>query len=304
MERILQNNFIRQRPRLRAVSEILIQTLEEWKKDNTLRLGAGIAYYGIIAIVPLILVAVGIAEIFFASSEIQLFIESFVESLFGEQAASILPEIEETVEGEAVDTSFYSSSLYSFGVLLFTASLIFLALQDALNVIWKNQRGFKFSIKRYISSFLIMLVVGMTMTAILTTHAILNFASSLLPDDVQIISFFTGFVSFAVVFSIVVGTILLLLRSFIVSDISLRDLVLSSVIISALMYAGVYGLAVYFSSFADKSIYGAIAGLVLVLVAIYYFAQIFLAGAQLSKVIAYRRGNKHLQKHLKSTDPR
>ena len=88
------------------------------------------------------------------------------------------------------------------------------------------------------------------------------------------------------------------------TKVALRDLIISSIIISSLLYLGVYVLGAYFSTFAEESFYGAIAGLVLVLVAVYYFAQIFLVGAQLSKVIAYRHGNVYLQKYLKKTDPR
>ena len=280
-----------------------IHTYTEWSKDSTLRLGAGIAYYGIIAIVPLLLVAVGIAEIFFTSAEINAFLEGFVQYLFGDQATEIIPEIEEVSTAEPIEGVF-NVGLVGAGALFFSATLIFIALQDALNVIWKTYKGFVFSIKRYVISFGVMLITGAAMTAILATHAVLNYARHLLPEDVEIISFFTGLISVVAVFCIITITILLLLKSFITVKLSTKDLLLSSGIISAFMYAGVYGLAIYFSNFANKSLYGALAGLILLLVAIYYFSQIFLAGAQLSKVIAYRNGNKHLQKHLKTTDPR
>lgn len=302
-ERVLKLNFVQNRPILRSVVEILVQTYTEWTNDGTLRIGAGIAYYGIIAIVPLLLVAIGIGELFFTSEEVLRYIEEFVGSLFGDQAKEVIPEIESSVSSET-SNEFASLGFIGLGGLLFSATLIFIALQDAIHVIWKIGKVKLFSVRRYTLSFGVMLLVGTTTTLLLLAHSILAYVKHLLPDDVEIFGLFTSVASVIAVYVVLCLAILVMLKSFISVKIAWKDIFVSSLIISALLYVGVYALSIYFSVFADKSFYGALAGLVLVLVAVYYFAQIFLAGTQLSKVIAYRNGNKHLQPFLKKTDPR
>ncbi len=295
--------FFKKHHHVRNFFEIVIHTYKEWRNDNTLRLGAGIAYYGIIALIPLLVVAIGIAEVFFSSSEISQFLGDAIESVFGTRAAEIIPDIEEHIDSPSFE-NFYNVGLIGFAALLFSASLIFLALQDALNVIWKTQKGLQLSLHRYIMSFSVTLFFGTSMTLVLATHALLRFAQQLLPDQLEAIPNFTGFIGTSTVIVVMFITIIFVLRSFITVKLSVRDLVLSSATIAAFMYLGVFALTFYFSNFASKSLYGALAGFILVLVAIYYYAQIFLAGAELSKVISYRNGNQHLQKYLKKTDPR
>lgn len=299
---ILKKPYFQTHHKSRAVAETLLQTYTEWRKDGTLRIGAGIAYYGIIALVPMLIIAYGIAELFFSSYEILSFIQEFINGLFGEQA----PNIGNELLGDAKSTESVTlvSGLVGIGSLMFAATLIFVAVQDALNIIWKTQKGHNFSPMRYVISFGIMLFTGATMTVVLAGHAIINFTNNLLPEKIVLFSVFTGIAGVLLVYTISSITILLLLKSFIKIKLSWRDLLLSSMTIAGFIYVGVYGLAIYLSNFADKSMYGSLSGLILSLVAIYYFAQIFLAGAQLSKVIAYRNGNKYLQKYLKETDPR
>ncbi len=301
--KLLQLSIVKKHDWLRRLTEIGVHTYREWSNDGTLRIGAGIAYYGIIALVPLILVAVGIAEIFFTSDDVIRYIESFIESLFGEQAAGAIPQIEQSVNGEDAN-QLSSAGLIGLGGLLFSATLIFIALQDALRVIWKLGKTQVFSIKKYALSFGVMLIVGTSTTLLLIAHSVISFVNHLLPDDVEVISLLTSVASVFAIYIVLCLSILVLLKSFITVELAWRDLFVSSAIISALLYVGVYALSIYFSVFADKSLYGALAGFILALVAIYYFAQIFLAGAQLSKVVAYRNGNRHLKNILKNTDPR
>ena len=185
MDKILKIDYFKRHGKMRTITEVLIHTYKEWSRDGTLRIGAGIAYYGIIAIVPIAIVAVGIAEIFYSSNEISTLLETFISRVFGEQASQILPSLDQTTT-TSTSEDVYRLGLVGIGSIFFSASLIFIALQDALNVIWKTYKGFKFSIKRYLMSFSIMLVCGAMMTAILMAHSMLNYASHLFPDDVHI----------------------------------------------------------------------------------------------------------------------
>jgi uncharacterized BrkB/YihY/UPF0761 family membrane protein len=69
-------------------------------------------------------------------------------------------------------------------------------------------------------------------------------------------------------------------------------------------YLGIFGMRIYFTEFSDKAYYGAFANIFLIMIAIYYFAQIFLIGAQFTKILEYRAGNTHLKKIVSLTDPR
>ena len=131
----------KQHEKLRTVTVDLVkQTHTNWRNDRTLRLGAGLAYYGMFAIVPIITLMVGVAAYFFSFQDIEIFVTDTIGEFFGNDIASTLQGATND-SGEGISQEGETlAGLGLFGIisLIISASFIFVALQDALDVIWKN----------------------------------------------------------------------------------------------------------------------------------------------------------------------
>jgi membrane protein len=71
-----------------------------------------------------------------------------------------------------------------------------------------------------------------------------------------------------------------------------RDVLIGSVVTAALFSIGKFSIGFYLGNSAIASTYGAAGSVILVLVWVYYSAQIFLLGAEFTKVYAHRYGSR------------
>ncbi|MDJ0953980.1 MAG: YhjD/YihY/BrkB family envelope integrity protein, partial [Acidimicrobiia bacterium] len=153
---------------------LLRETYENWRDDRAIRLGAGLAYYAVFAAIPLLTSAIAIAGVIFTEAEIQAFLVDSLEAVLSE----VPSDVSEVVDNLAVaiDRSATSGALATVSVLLgvFAASLLFLALQDALNVIWDIpvERGLVLTMRRRLTAFGVVLLVGVALIASLAVQTV------------------------------------------------------------------------------------------------------------------------------------
>lgn len=119
--------------RARSVADVLVMTYEEWRDDRCVRLGAGLAYYGLFALVPVLVLAVAMADLLFTTTEVQSMLAQPLARLLGEDAEQVAARLAEVFVASDLGTGFGLVGLTS---TLIAASLVFVALQDALNEIW------------------------------------------------------------------------------------------------------------------------------------------------------------------------
>lgn len=292
-----------------TTKEVVVHTYREWSRDNTIRLGASIAYYGVIALLPLLVIMIIIALVIFTPEQLANNLADLLESLFPSDVrdTSFLREVnsQNIVENPDLVTS-NSTFTGIVGIVSFivTASLFMIALQDALNTVWHSRDKLHFSVKRYLISFLTMLVAAAMFTVTIASQAIIQIINRFLPDGSFVISGVLHLATIVVFLSALMVLFAVMNRFLVKVEIDVRSNIIASFITAILMYIGVYGISIYLGNFTDFSYYGALSGFFVILIAIYYFAQIYLVGAQFGKVIAYRRGNPHLLKILGTTDPR
>ena len=130
-------------------------------EDNALRLSAALAYYSIFSIAPLLILAVGLAGLFFGAEAVSGHLAQEMKGMIGPQAA-------QTVEAMIKSTSQPSKSITAtiVGVLtmLIGASGVFGQLKDSLNTIWevrpKPGLGIKGLIMERVLSFGMIVVIG------------------------------------------------------------------------------------------------------------------------------------------------
>jgi membrane protein len=255
---------------------------EHWRKVRAVRLGAGLAYYGLFAIVPLLVLAAALVGTLISSEETVAFVRGVIDGI---------PNIDpDAVAQDIVDQVTRSTSgLGLIGALsaLVAASFLFVALQDALNVIWEApvRVGLKFSIRRRVLAGGIALLTALFFISSFLAQAVVGFAEWLVPGDIPVFESLAGALVTAATWALGVGTITLLFRLLPYAAVSWRSAVIGAAITAVLVALGTSLIGAYISRFGTTSVSGAAGTIVAFLLWVYYEAQIVLGGAVLTKML-------------------
>jgi membrane protein len=115
------------------VWNLLRETVAEWSADQASRLAAGLSYYAVFAIAPLLIIAIAIAGAVFGREAAQGEIVEQLDALLGREGAFFVQEL---IEGASRSSSGVVATLVGLVTLLFAATGVFEQLQFALNAIW------------------------------------------------------------------------------------------------------------------------------------------------------------------------
>lgn len=276
-----------------SVIEIVGETVKEWSNDKASRLSAALAYYTVFSIPPLMVVAIGIASLFTDRATIEEQVVSQAGGLMGQQGGeairTILQSAEEPGNGELLPT------LLGVALLVFGASGVFTQLQDAMNTIFgvkpDPKRGIMGLIKDRFLSFTMVLTIGFILLVSLVLSTVLasfgGFIGGLVTEAealLWIINFLISFGIFMLLFALIFKTI---------PDvkISWRDVLIGAAVTALLFKIGEYVLSFYFERSDPTSAFGAAGSIILLLLWIYYSAQIIFLGAEFTEVYARRVGS-------------
>jgi membrane protein len=266
---------------------IVMETYKNWRKDRTLRLGAGLAYYGVFTIVPILTLMIGFATYFFSTQDITLFAQETFNRIFTSELSEFLSNLVTSITRESAKNEIAISSIISLGVLVAAGSLIFVAFQDALDTIWHKplRLGWKKWLKKYLWAYIVVMIVSLILLAVLTINAIGNIAINLLPGQFSILENFANFLVSVSTWLLGIIVLTIIYKVLISHKISWRIIIFSSTITTVLVVIGTSLLGLYISNFAGGSLSGAVGAILLLLVWVYYEAQIILVGAQLIKTL-------------------
>lgn len=267
--------------------DLLVDTYEEWRQDRTLRLGAGLAYYAMFTVVPFLALLAALAGQLFDAAAF----ERFLADRAGQLGIAVSADAGTTIAAEL--DRFSSNTLYGvigLATLLFSSSLVFLALVDAVNAIWHVpvRSGVRRSVRRRLFSFLMVLVTISVIVAALVLHAVSGAAENLLPNDVLLLDTMATVLS-SLVSAAALGVVVMLLYRYVgPTRVGWRSAVLAAVITTVFLILGTAAIGWYLRRFGGASLGGAFGAVLLVLTWVYYEAQILLAGVQLTKVLVRR----------------
>ncbi|MDQ6800736.1 MAG: YihY/virulence factor BrkB family protein [Acidobacteriota bacterium] len=257
--------------------QLFKEAWNEFSKDKAQRLGASLAYYTLFSIAPLLLIAIAIAGLIFGRSQAQAQIIGQLRTLMGDSGAKAIGEM--LVSAGKPKTGALAIVIGAL-TLLFGAAGVFGQLKDALNTIWnveeKPQGGILGFIKQRFLSFAMVLCVGFLLLVSLVLDAALSAFGSALWQPVQLlVSFAVVTVMFAMIFRYLPDV-----------RVEWRDVWVGAAFTSLLFVLGKFGLGLYLGKSAIGSSYGAAGSLVVLLVWIYWSANILFFGAEITQVYA------------------
>jgi membrane protein len=277
----------------KTIIDLLKETYSEWSEDKASRLAAAIAYYTAFSMAPLIILTLVILGLFFQSDVAQNYIMDQITSMVGSDGAAVFQDI---MQNASRPSGLTTAAVIGIATLLFGASGVFGQLQDALNTVWgvapKPGRGLWGIIESRFLSFTMvfglgfLLLVSLILSAALT--ALGEFVSGYFQEYViigQILNFLIsfGFVTllFAMIFKVLPDV-----------EIAWSDVWFGAVVTALLFTIGKFLIGLYLGQQSFGSTYGAAGSILIVLLWIYYSAQILLLGAEFTQVYARRFGSR------------
>ncbi len=278
------------------IKSLLADSFGEWNRQNATRLGASLAFYSLLSMAPLLLLAVSMAGLVFGHSTAEYQIGEQIQALVGPAAAkaavSFLQESHTNAHGVL-------GTIFSVLTLLFSASGVLIELRDALNYIWEvpvpsvSGIGMIMSfLRERLFSFGMVLSVGFLLIvslAISTWISALGARSGSLSGIEALCLHVANWIVSFVVIAALFGAIYKLLPEI---PLQWRDVMLGGAVTSLLFTTGKFVLGIYLGRASYASMYGA-AGSVVVLIAwVYYSAQIFFLGAEFTKAFARKYGSR------------
>ena len=274
------------RPWIAATAEVVASTYENWRNARTIRLGAGIAYYGLFALVPAVTLSVVIARTLVDQAALEDVVRDIGERLSVEDDAvtALIDELNRTSTQATL-------GLIGFASLLFAATIVFVAVEDAFDEIWELpvRSGVRANLRR--RGVAVLVVSGGAILIVLTQviNTIAGLIDSLVPGTdsalARLPDVFSMVSGWVVAIAMLVTTYQLLTRE----KLSTLALAIGSLATAVLLLIGTSLLGVYLNNVATPSIGGAAGTVFVVLLWLYYVAQIVLVGAHLIRVIDGRR---------------
>jgi membrane protein len=274
---------------------LLSESLDVWSRHNGSRLGASLAFYTLLSLTPLLLIIVAIGGLVFGRQAAQGQLLWQARHLVGPHGANAIQPL---LDGARNTTHGILATVLGLLTFLFGASGVLIELRDALNTIWevpdRQRRGWQMIaglLRERLLSFGLVLAIGFLL---IVSLAINTWIAAVGAFSVQYLSAFEGLlqvVDALVSFVVITGLFAAIYKILPAARIEWRDVVLGSTVTSLLFTLGKLLIGLYLGKASFASTYGAAASVVILIVWVYYSAQIFFFGAAFTKVFANRYGS-------------
>jgi membrane protein len=270
---------------LRALAGILRRALAGWWNDNVPRLGASLAYYTLFSLAPILVVAIAIGGLIFGQEAVRGEIVGQIKGLLGREGAEA---VQAMLEGAARPSTGIAATVAGVVTFFLGATGAFLELQTSLNTIWRvtpktDGSFFQVLVVQRLISFGLVVAMGFLLVTSLLVSAALAAVHSYMGNAFPGVGVLWEALN--VVVSLGVITVLFAMIYKVLPDVRL---VWSDVWIGALVTAGLFTIGklligMYLGTAGVASTYGAAGSVIVILVWVYYSAQIILLGAEFSR---------------------
>jgi membrane protein len=276
---------------LRAIWTLMRDAAEGWLTHRASSTGAALAFYTIFSLAPVLILSIAIAGFFFGEAAARGEIVGQVGGLVGPQGAELVQSV---LQNASRPDAGLIATIFSIVTLILGANTALAELKAGLDEIWdvppERRTGFWYYVRTRLVSVGMILALGFLMLVSLVISAALAALERFSRGEMFIntvliwINSLFAFVLTATLFA----TIYKVLPSV---RLAWRDVTIGSLVTALLFTAGKFAIGVYIGNSGVASTYGAAGSVVLILIWVYYSAQILLYGAEFTRAFAYRYGS-------------
>ena len=262
----------------------------QWIGHKDARLGAALAYYSVFSIGPLIVIAISVAGFLFTQDAVRSEVTATLKDLMGDTGARA---IDAMLAGASQPRQGVVATVLGVITLIFAAIGVVVQLKDALNTVWEVEpppgNGIWGFVRSYVLSLAGVLSLGfLLLISMLVTTALAAGGKYLVPYLPEVT---LHVVSILVSFAVISLLFAMMFKWLPDAKIAWRDVWIGAVATAALFETGKFLIGIYIGKQGLESTYGAAASIVIVLIWVYYSAQIVLLGAEFTNVYAKSRGS-------------
>jgi membrane protein len=260
--------------------------------DNALSRGAAIAFYAVTAIAPVLFIATAIAAVGLGQDAASAAVHYQLTQIMSTEGADMV-QLAILHMRNAPHT--LAGSLIGIVALVVTASGFFTEIEDSLNVIWKAPRHVSYFyqlLRGRVLSLALVIGLGVLLLATMVIATGVRLLGQLLDRYTDISKVVIGLINLGL--SFIVVSLLFAAIYKVLPNIRLlwRDVLVASCGTALLFEAGQSLIGYYLANFITANIYGAAGGIIVLLIWVYYSAQVFLLGAEFSKIWARHYGSQ------------
>lgn len=279
------------------------KTVEAWIDDYAPSMGAALAYYTLFSIAPLLIIAIAVAGFVFGREAARGEIIAQIQNLIGQEGAiavqGLLKSANEPVKGIFL-------TVVSIITLVIGATTVFAELQSDLDRIWRvpvpaKENSIWILLRTRLLSFGLVLGLGFLLLVSLVISAAIAAFGRWWDGVFESWEVLLQAINFGISFAITTLLFALIYKLMPRASIAWRDVWIGAGVTSFLFEIGKFLIGLYLGKTSVASGFGAAGSLVVLLVWVYFAAQVFLLGAEFTWVYAHEHGSKAAQTGQKST---
>lgn len=271
---------------------LVVAAVNSWLEDRAPSMGAAIAYYTVFSIAPMLILVIAVAGLLYDEAAAEGAVMAQLRELLGPQGAGA---VQGMIASAGQGGAGIVASIVGIGLLALAATTVFGELQSSLNVIWKAAprpgSPVVALIRIRLISLSLIVGIGFLLLVTLVISASLTALADYLYSIFPYLNVVMRVVNFAISFGVTTALFAMIYKLLPDTRIAWGDVWMAALTTSLLFSLGKFVISLYIGSSNVASTYGAAGALVIVLVWVYYSAQIFLFGAEFAKVYAERHGS-------------
>jgi membrane protein len=275
---------------LKPVGVLLMDTYTEWRSDNASTLGAALAFYTIFSLAPILIIIVAVVGFILGKQSVHMYILGELSKFLGQHNADYVMS---TIQSSYQAGSGLKATIVAFLLILIGATTVCVMLKDALNTMWGAKSGSSEllqALKNRIMSLLIILFAGAFLFLSMVITSVISAASVYLSNYIHIPFNLPGWLNSIISLALLSLLFALLYKVLPDVEISWGDVWVGGAITAMLFALGRFLLGLYLARSTISSAYGAAGSLVVLLLWVYYSAQIIFLGAEFTQVYAKKYG--------------
>ena len=290
---------------MRAAWYLLRDAAASWVDDYAPSMGAALAFYTLFSIAPLLLIVISVAGLVFGEQAARGEIMAQVSGLVGTDSARA---IESVLEGLNRPAAGITGTLVGVLVLLVGATTVFAELRDAMDRIWRSPQppsgGLTHLLRVRLLSLGLVLGIGFLLIVSLVVSAVLAALGKWWAPWFGEVELLAQALNIGVGFVLISALFAMIYKWMPRVKLAWRDVAIGAALTALLFTVGKTLIGLYIGRSGVASPFGAAGSLVVLLLWVYYSAQIFLLGAEFTWVYARRYGSlRNRSQEVPATPP-
>ena len=290
--------------RLRQLSSLLWRAYSDWSSDGAARLGASLAYFTLFSVGPMLIVVTGVAGFFVGSAAAKGQLGPWLERFFsreGAQAAQLMLQQVATPTGGVVAT------VTGLVTLFLGASFLVMQLRQSLNIVWRVQEppsentGILASVRGMLTdrlyAFLLVVGAGLLLFVSLALNTTVAAAGAYFEGALPIPAAILQVANFILGFGLTTAMFTLVYKLVPDAYVAWGDAWVGAMVTALLFNLGTVAISIFVGTAAAASVYGTAASVLALLLWVYYSAQVFFFGAEVTRIFANEYGAKIVPLH-------